>query len=400
MTGPQRPAPEQPWIPFAGLRANAPRLLFGGLLLAGLWLLPDLTPPATAPSPVELARGRIEAIAPPPPLPSADPSASADPNPPNVGLGTATVRILTGPSRGTAMEVALQGPSGSTEIPDYRVGDEIIVSVSNSPDGTFAAVSDRWRGPVLAFTLMLFGLVVTLVGGWHGVRSLVALALTLGVVIRVVVPLLLAGWQPVPLAVLAGSAVTLASLVLTEGWRPSTGAAAVGTFLALAVTAALAALTTSLAMFTPGQGNDATQYLTTIGRTDLDIGGLLLAAVIFGTLGVLDDVTVTQAVMVDELAAADPSLSRAALFGRAMRVGRSHIGATVNTLFLAYAGASLPLLVLLAAGGQDPLLIASGETIAVEIVRALVGSVGIVTAVPLTTAIAVAVARRGAIRAV
>jgi uncharacterized membrane protein len=105
-------------------------------------------------------------------------------------------------------------------------------------------------------------------------------------------------------------------------------------------------------------------------------------------------VTVTQAATVSELRAADPRLSRLALAARAMNVGRSHIAATVNTLVLAYVGASLPLIVLFAAGRQDPLLIASGEVVAVEVVRAIVGSIGIVAAVPLTTLFAVALADR------
>jgi uncharacterized membrane protein len=116
--------------------------------------------------------------------------------------------------------------------------------------------------------------------------------------------------------------------------------------------------------------------------------------VIFGALGVLDDVTVTQASTVQELFAADPGVDRWRLASRAMNVGRSHIAATVNTLVLAYLGASLPLIVLFAAGRQDPFLIASGEVVAVEIVRALVGSIGIVAAVPLTTAVAVALVGR------
>ena len=125
--------------------------------------------------------------------------------------------------------------------------------------------------------------------------------------------------------------------------------------------------------------------------------GLLLAAVIFGALGVLDDVTVTQAATVAELYAANPNASQWKLIGSAMSVGRSHIAATVNTLVLAYLGASLPLLVLFAVGHQPPLLTASGESVAVEIVRGLVGSIGIVAAVPFTTLVASLVVReRGA----
>lgn len=150
----------------------------------------------------------------------------------------------------------------------------------------------------------------------------------------------------------------------------------------------------TLARFTPLRGSGSAGFLISLGGTELDLGGLVLAAVIFGALGVLDDVTITQAATVRELHDADPRMGGWALAGRAMNVGRSHIAATVNTLVLAYVGASLPLIVLFAAGQQDPLLIVSGEVMAVEVVRALVGSIGIVAAVPLTTAIAVALIGR------
>jgi uncharacterized membrane protein len=205
----------------------------------------------------------------------------------------------------------------------------------------------------------------------------------------VVVPLLLAGWDPVWLAVGAATFVTAVTFLLTEGARRSTLAAAIGTFLSLALVAALATIFNELARFTRLQGSEDLAFLQQIARPDLDLSGLLLAAIIFGALGILDDVTVTQAATVHELYEADPRVSRLALAARAMNVGRSHIAATVNTLVLAYVGASLPLIVLFAAGRQDPLLTASQEIVAVEIVRSIVGSIGIVAAVPVTTAITV-----------
>jgi uncharacterized membrane protein len=151
----------------------------------------------------------------------------------------------------------------------------------------------------------------------------------------------------------------------------------------------LASIFDSLSRFTPLRGSESAGFLLSIGGTELDLGGLILASVIFGALGVLDDVTITQAATVQELYEADPRVGRVALAARAMNVGRSHIAATVNTLALAYVGASLPLIILFAAGGQDPVLVVSGEVVAVEVVRALVGSIGITAAVPITTAIAV-----------
>jgi len=366
------------YVPFAGLRRNARALFAGGLLLVALWLLPDLMPAPTGPSTIELAHGRIETL-----LPDADEGA------PNV-----RVEILDGPRAGTTLDGYAEGPSGAEDLPTYSPGDEVIVTISPGEPVPLVAVSDRWRAPALAAILGLFAAAVTLVGGWRGVRSLIALALTLGVVVRMVVPLILAGWSPVLVAVAAGSLVTLATILLTEGVRATTFAAVAGTFAALVLTALLALAGNALAAFTTLQGQEAASFLQSTGRGGLDIAGLLLAGVIFGALGVLDDVTVTQAATVEELAAADPTASPARLFERGMNVGRSHIAATVNTLVLAYVGASLPLLVLFAAGRQDPLLIASGENVAVEIVRSLVGSIGIVAAVPFTTAVSALVARR------
>lgn len=365
-------------VPFAGLRRNA-RALIGGaiLVLALFFLVPDITPRASGLPPVQLVHGRILEI-----LPTQDP-------------GTPDVRIEVlqgipdGPSKGDVVEGFLQGPSGLESRPDFEVGDEVIVNISTDPVAGFVAVNDRYRIPVLAGLLALFAAAVTLVGGWRGVRSLVALTLTLMVVIKLVVPMILAGWDPAWVAILAATGVTIATFLLTEGARPQTVAAAAGTAISLTLVAILASLFDGLSRFTPLRGSETAGFLISLGGTSVDLGGLILAAIIFGALGVLDDVTVTQAATVQELHETDPQAGRMETARRAMNVGRSHIAATVNTLVLAYVGASLPLIVLFAAGRQDPLLIVSGEVVAVEVVRALVGSIGIVAAVPVTTLIAV-----------
>lgn len=361
-------------VPFAGLRRHAMALVGGLILLVAIgFLLPDLSPPPSQPPPVELLHGKVVEFLPP----------SDDPTKPDV-----RILIVAGPKVGQTIDGYLQGPSGQEDLPRYQIGDEVIVSDSLQPDSTFTAVSDLYRVPTLALLLGLFAVAVTVVGGWRGVRSLIALALTLAVIVKIVVPLILAGWNPAWVAIVAATSVTIATFLLTEGARTQTLAAAIGTFGALALTAVLAVGFDELARFTQFRGSEDAQYLQAVGLGGIDIGGLLLAAIIFGALGILDDVTVTQAATVSELHAADPSLGRVALARRAMNVGRSHIAATVNTLVLAYVGASLPLIVLFGAGHQDPLLTASTETVAVEVVRAMVGSIGIVAAVPLTTAIA------------
>lgn len=367
-------------VPFAGLRRNARALAGGAVLLALVFVVvPDIAPAPSGEVPVTLVRGRIVELLDPGDL---------DPGAPDARV-LVTQGIEGGPATGDELEAFLQGPTGLEARPDFDVGDEVIVNISTNPDAPFVAINDRYRIPTLALLLGVFAAAVTVVGGWRGVRSLIALALTLGVVIKLVVPLILAGWDPAWVAIGAATGVTVATFLLTEGAKRQTVAAAVGTFLSLTLVAVLAIAFDTLARFTPLRGSESAGFLISMGGTELDLGGLVLAAVIFGALGVLDDVTVTQAATVQELHEADPRVGRWALAGRAMNVGRSHIAATVNTLVLAYVGASLPLIVLFAAGQQDPLLIVSGEVVAVEVVRALVGSIGIVAAVPLTTAIAV-----------
>ena len=371
---------DPPFVPFVGLRRNA-RALGGGLLLLVLigFIVPDLSPPPTGPPVVELLRGRIVEF-----LPPGD----------GVSVPDVRIQVLAGPQRGETIDGYLQGPSGQRDLPRYDIGDEVIVNASLEPDNVFISVADLYRVPVLGLLLGLFAVAVTVVGGWRGMRSLIALALTLAVVIKIVVPLILAGWDPALVAIAAATGVTLATFLLTEGARLQTVAAALGTFGALALTAVLAVAFDSLARFTELRGSEDATYLQAIGITEIDLGGLILAAIIFGALGILDDVTVTQAAIVSELHDANPALRGMTLARRAMNVGRSHIAATVNTLVLAYVGASLPLLVLFAAGRQDPLLTASTEAVAVEVVRAIVGSIGIVAAVPLTTVIGVTLVDR------
>ena len=170
------------------------------------------------------------------------------------------------------------------------------------------------------------------------------------------VPLLLRGVDPILLAVGVAAAVTVATLLLTEGFSRVTLAALLGTFAALVLTAALAAAFTAAAGFTALQGNEEIAFLIPLVGDRIDLHGILLAATVFGRSASLDDVTVTQAATVEQLHRAEPAAGRRRRDRRAMRVGRSHIAATVNTLMLAYLGAGLPLLLLFALGGQSPLI--------------------------------------------
>ncbi|MBW3612845.1 MAG: YibE/F family protein [Chloroflexi bacterium] len=359
------------------VRDALPSLIAGIALLAGVLLLPDLTPSGAIPVVgQESLHARIVA------------DAGTD----GTGLPLFEVEVLGGTAAGERLEAAVQDGSaampGSDERRPYGIGDEVVVTRFTGPAGGFAVITEPWRLPLLGLLAALFAGAVLVVGGLRGARSLVALAFTLAVVIKLVVPLLLRGVDPILLAVGGGTAVTLVTLVLTEGWGRVALSAALGTVAALVLTAVLAGAFTLLAGFTVLQGSEEISFLIPLIGDRVDLSGILLAATVFGALGVLDDVTVTQAATVEQIHRTDASAARGHVVNGAMRVGRSHIAATVNTLMLAYLGAGLPLLLLFSLSGQDPATTLNSEIVAVEVIRALVGSIGIVAAVPLTTLVA------------
>jgi uncharacterized membrane protein len=299
------------------------------------------------------------------------------------------VVFVDGSRAGQRTEAQVEGPSGQLQLPDYQAGDEVIVDLDTDPDGNqTTSVIDRWRLPVLEYLVGAFAIVTIIVAGWRGIRALVSLALTLVLAVKLLIPLLLAGWNPVGLAISLGTLITIASLLLTQGFTRATLAAVLGTAIALAATGVLAVITTQAARFTTAQGSEQIVYLQQLAGDRLDLSGLLLAAVIFGGLGVLNDVAISQAATVEELHTVSPSMSRRELYTRTMNVGIAHLAATVNTLVFAYLGAALPLLVLLALQIESVGLSVNEEIVAVEVVRTIVGSIGILLAVPITTAIA------------
>jgi uncharacterized membrane protein len=190
-------------------------------------------------------------------------------------------------------------------------------------------------------------------------------------------------------AVVGSSAIMFAALYLTHGVNAHTSVAVAGTLASLLLIGLLGAGFTSVLELT-GIGTDDSTYLSA-SRGDLDLRGLLLAGIVIGALGVLDDVTVTQAVTVAEMAAAGQR-SRRELYRAAIRVGRAHVGSAVNTIVLAYAGASLPVLLLIAASSEPIGDLLTSEFLAQEILRSAVGTIGLVASVPITTALAALVA--------
>jgi len=296
-----------------------------------------------------------------------------------------TVRLLEGAERGRVAEIEVFAEG----YPEFTPGDRVSLLPADVPGSDVEFfVTDFRRLPALAWLVGAFLLAVIAVGRWHGVRSLVGLGLSLLIVVRFVVPAILAGRPPAPVALVGAVAIMIVTLGLTHGANRMTLAAIIGTTGALVVTVAVGTLAIGRAKITGFASDEA--VLASYAVEGLDLRGLVLAGLIIAALGVLDDGTVSQASTVFALHDADPRQSWTTLFARAMRVGRDHIASVVNTLFLAYAGASLGLLVLFSTSGVPILELVNSEMVAVELVKTMVGSLGLLAAVPLTTVIAAA----------
>jgi uncharacterized membrane protein len=278
-------------------------------------------------------------------------------------------------------------PTGDT----YRVGQRVTLTEQQQEgQPTYYNISDLERTRPMLALAALFVLAVIAFGRWQGVRSLIGLAVSFAVILGFVIPAILRGRSPTTVALVGAMAIMLASLYLSHGVGRKTTAATVGTAFALLLTAALSAGFVAATALTGLTSEDARGASFQVGG--LSLRGLLLAGIIIGGLGVLDDVTVSQASLVFELRRADPAAGFGELVHSALSVGRDVVAATVNTLFLAYAGASLPLLVLFVVGGEALGSVATAEVVAVEVVRTLCGSVGLIAAVPFTTLLAAALA--------
>lgn len=260
----------------------------------------------------------------------------------------------------------------------------------NDLDATdYYAVSEPYRLPALGILAALFIIVVLAFGGWQGARGLLSLAASIASIMFLLLPGILHGYSPVLVSALVASFIVVIGSYVTHGFNRTTSVAVLGLVATVIVVAAMAQWAVPFAHLSGFESEEAT-YLNVNTRGGIDFAGLLIGGILIGALGILYDAAIGQAVAVEELAAAGPGLSRRHIFRRGLRIGREHIGALVNTLAIAYVGASLPLL-LLFTGFNDGgfLMTVNREIFATELVRTILGSIGIVLAVPVTTLIAV-----------
>lgn len=298
----------------------------------------------------------------------------------------ATIEVTSGKDAGRTFTEIVQ-PDTSRKL---KLGQGVVVAYApDAPKELQYSVTDVNRKMPMVLLAGIFAIAVIVVGRLRGLMALIALVVSFVVLTFFILPAILQGSNPLVVAVVGASAIMLVALYMCHGPTARTSVAVLGTLVSLLLIGLLGSLFIGWASLT-GNTDDNTGLIHGL-YPDIDMSGLLLAGVIIGSLGVLDDVTVTQTSAVWELHQADPTMGRRKLYRAGIRIGRDHIASVVNTLVLAYAGAALPLLLLFSIAQSSVGTVANSELVAEEIVRTLVGSIGLVASVPLTTALAAVV---------
>lgn len=275
---------------------------------------------------------------------------------------------------------------------DYEIGNKVLVNYSPGPEGeeNFYVIGFSRTNQIFWLTL-LFSLVVIAIGRLKGLRALVVLLLTFIIILKFIIPMILSGYDPLIISIVGSFFILILAIYITEGFERTSTIAIFAVLISLVITGLLSVWFSAVAKLT-GFASEEAAYLTGLAGGNINIKGLLLAGIIIGALGALDDVIISQVATVEELKKSNPKLTKRQIYGQAMRVGISHLSSLVNTLFLAYAGASLPLLILFSLN-EPPFLtfsqVIDNEMIATEIVRTFTGSIGLILAVPIATFLAV-----------
>lgn len=269
----------------------------------------------------------------------------------------------------------------------YSLGDKVLVNLSEDMEGNQEyIIIDFVRKDSLILLSAIFVILLVLVARWKGVSSIFGMLFTFYIVFAFIIPKILAGYNPVLIAIGASLVIIPVSFYLAHGFNKKTTIAIFGSTISLIITAILASLFLQLGHLTGLSSEEA--GMLSLDNVGLNMKGILLAGIVVGALGVLDDITISQAAIVDELANTAKLTKLRDLYTRSMLIGKDHITSMVNTLILAYAGASLPLLLIFVNNPHPFSEIINYEMIAEEIIRTFIGSIGLILAVPITTFIA------------
>jgi uncharacterized membrane protein len=296
---------------------------------------------------------------------------------------TIKVEILEGENDGKVVSI-------ENDFLVLKEGDSFYLrhSIDGLDGSEMYSVKDIDRRGVIVSFIALFVVVIIIFSGKQGLRSILSLIGSFFVIMYILAPSLLSGYPPILTSIVIAAVILFLAIYLTHGFNKESTVAFIGTVTAVVLTGLLAYLGVTLARLS-GFTSDEAVYLNFNTRGVLDFTGLLLGGIMIGVLGVLDDIAVTQAAIVTEIYSSAPNLSRREVYKKALRVGKEHVGALVNTLALAYTGASLPLLLLFSTSNSSISSIFNQEVFATEIIRTTVGSIGLILTVPITTLLAV-----------
>ncbi|KKR33123.1 MAG: hypothetical protein UT64_C0014G0006 [Candidatus Falkowbacteria bacterium GW2011_GWF2_39_8] len=307
------------------------------------------------------------------------------------------VRGSVGKYAGKEIEIDMTDDQGSIVSNVYRVGDTVLVMQSFDAvgNGVFV-VTDLVRTNIILWVFIAFVALLLAVGKFKGVRALLSLVLSFLVIVEYIVPQILNGADPVMVTVIGSFGILVAVVYVTEGFNKTSHIGAISIFISLLATIALSWFLVKIARLA-GLSSEEAAFILDIGKQSMNLQGILLSGIIIGTLGALDDIVIAQVTVVEQLYAVNSRMPRKEVFRKAFRVGVAHISSMTNTLFLAYAGAGLPLIILYVSGKSsfgswDAAM--NNEMIATEIIRTLAGSIGIVLAVPISIFISVWVLKK------
>lgn len=294
------------------------------------------------------------------------------------------LRITSGEETGKELPIE-NGILGDRTDMRLVEGETVIVRKMEYEGEAKYLIAEKYRLPSLLWLGVFFLVLTFLLGGITGIRSLVGLVVSILILSLFVVPKIAAGSSPLVVSLVGSFAIACTSLYLAHGFHKRTSVALLSTLVTLSMAVVLAVIFVHVAKLF-GMGSEESMFLQSGVAAGVNLRGLLLGGIIIGCLGVLDDITTAQTAAVDEIRKANPALSHAQLMKAGFSVGKEHIASLINTLALAYAGASLPLLLLFQTNETYPLWVTlNSEFLAEEIVRTLVGSTTLLLAVPIST---------------
>ncbi|MBN1494360.1 YibE/F family protein [Candidatus Peregrinibacteria bacterium] len=303
--------------------------------------------------------------------------------------------VTAGSIKGEKIQIQIE-PSSMISKPELKKGDELLIHFDKNPDGSNNFyILDYERTAALYWLFAIFVIITIVVGRWYGLSSIIGLVISFAIIFMIILPLIVQGYDPVGVSIMGSAIIIPATFYLSHGLNKKTSIAITGTIISLIITGILAVIFVGITRLT-GLASEESGFVITEISSLINMKGLLLAGIIIGTLGVLDDITISQSAIVMELKKANAQMGLWEMYKSAMRVGRDHISSMVNTLVLVYTGAALPLLMLFINTSAEFTEVINYEILATEIIRTLVGSIGLILAVPITTIIAAMTVERQA----